>query len=232
MSCLSASTFTVPATGKRSTRRQVTNAYRQVHLLYHLSQSIQARMVWVTNAYRQVHLLYYNSNWQEFNRPLVTNAYRQVHLLYHYKDFGNVRITVTNAYRQVHLLYQYRAEIMDALRQSQMPIGKYIYCTELKAHNEVLQSHKCLSASTFTVHEGGGSSVKNDGTCHKCLSASTFTVHSCSERGRLTISRSQMPIGKYIYCTQHRVSGIGWLRMGHKCLSASTFTVHFLWRLR
>ena len=59
--CLSASTFTVHAKSRRGwdLRVLVTNAYRQVHLLYRLrrSPSYSPRKR-VTNAYRQVHLLY------------------------------------------------------------------------------------------------------------------------------------------------------------------------------
>ena len=110
---------------------------------------------------------------------IVTNAYRQVHLLYRRtrNDRGGVT-TVTNAYRQVHLLYEvipytnyykFRSQMpigkyiyctldkelggSPKFNWSQMPIGKYIYCTPL---TEILEksnllSHKCLSASTFTV---------------------------------------------------------------------------------
>ena len=83
----------------------VTNAYRQVHLLYR-GQSIISPQGDVTNAYRQVHLLYCAVQgypctvWchkclsaSTFTVPVprgdkvvlkksVTNAYRQVHLLY------------------------------------------------------------------------------------------------------------------------------------------------------
>ena len=82
--CLSASTFTVLdniiVTDKNST---VTNAYRQVHLLYReleRSQPVVGKSV--TNAYRQVHLLYGFSSSGATGTSSVTNAYRQVHLLY------------------------------------------------------------------------------------------------------------------------------------------------------
>ena len=60
---------------------------------------------------------------------------------------------VTNAYRQVHLLYDARVEDRALIQGSQMPIGKYIYCTIYLERTFYLQldSHKCLSASTFTV---------------------------------------------------------------------------------
>ena len=61
---------------------------------------------------------------------MVTNAYRQVHLLHEADHCFDARAgNVTNAYRQVHLLYV--DDIYDIMLDymSQMPIGKYIYCT-------------------------------------------------------------------------------------------------------
>ena len=106
----------------------VTNAYRQVHLLYP-GKGQRIHMRWVTNAYRQVHLLYLQNYAEAFGSEGVTNAYRQVHLLYgrRCRDLRVLR-KVTNAYRQVHLLYD-TYECMIVVYQSQMPIGKYIYCT-------------------------------------------------------------------------------------------------------
>ena len=49
---------------------------------------------------------------------------------------------------------------------------------------------------------------KNTGS-HKCLSASTFTVPSHAEGSNTTASGSQMPIGKYIYCTSRRLHWTG-----------------------
>ena len=59
----------------------------------------------------------------------VTNAYRQVHLLYLYKLEKEELSFVTNAYRQVHLLYPGEQRPPERPPRSQMPIGKYIYCT-------------------------------------------------------------------------------------------------------
>ena len=132
-----------------------------------------------------------------------------------------------------------------------MPIGKYIYCT--KGYNMTLNKlvgHKCLSASTFTVPRGFPEVTPPGLCCHKCLSASTFTVPGAWTIDYISLRRSQMPIGKYIYCTYglrvqpqpprkgvtnayrqvHLLYG-GQPRAGlldgcsHKCLSASTFTV-------
>ena len=59
----------------------------------------------------------------------------------------------------------------------------------------------CLSASTFTVlNDRHGSHAER--FCHKCLSASTFTVLKAEAEEYLKCDlRSQMPIGKYIFCT-------------------------------
>ena len=69
----------------------------------------------------------------------------------------------------------------------------------LKEVIQPLQGHKCLSASTFTVPPAA-LVVPWRLQCHKCLSASTFTVPRRLPR-RSTPDGSQMPIGKYIYCT-------------------------------
>ena len=130
-----------------------------------------------------------------------------------------------------------------------MPIGKYIYCTIIESASIRGDArHKCLSASTFTVQTSCIVCARRE-ICHKCLSASTFTVHNkhimygcplivtnayrqvhllypVHRRGLWAgLSRSQMPIGKYIYCTggDALLRGVGFI--GHKCLSASTFTV-------
>ena len=131
--CLSASTFTVPL--KRQTRvfsYSVTNAYRQVHLLYRgisPADKIRAR---VTNAYRQVHLLYHP---QKGVLVWTTNPSQMPIGKYIYCTECNrvienpKKAKVTNAYRQVHLLYN-SGDLVEAWWQkSQMPIGKYIYCT-------------------------------------------------------------------------------------------------------
>ena len=59
--CLSASTFTVPNRGEQEILQKifVTNAYRQVHLLYQQIVILTNVRAIVTNAYRQVHLLYH-----------------------------------------------------------------------------------------------------------------------------------------------------------------------------
>ena len=128
--CLSASTFTVPSKLRGGIRTiGVTNAYRQVHLLYETIAPKRNFIIAVTNAYRQVHLLYRAKCNVPSGSEGVTNAYRQVHLLYgrRCRDLRVLR-KVTNAYRQVHLLYD-TYECMIVVYQSQMPIGKYIYCT-------------------------------------------------------------------------------------------------------
>ena len=128
-----------------------------------------------------------------------------------------------------------------------MPIGKYIYCTLRSAPVwEPPQGHKCLSASTFTVRRHRWT-YDNRRPRHKCLSASTFTVrnkvtvkkipwgHKCLSASTFTVpvkgnayvcddATSQMPIGKYIYCTPYGNRRTR-PRRSHKCLSASTFTV-------
>ena len=132
-------------------------------------------------------------------------------------------LEVTNAYRQVHLLYS--AYVCDSA---------------------TLEGHKCLSASTFTVpfrtwKEGFNNGVTNayrqvhllyaakkeywdmKKSRHKCLSASTFTVPGEASRTPHT-PESQMPIGKYIYCTSPTATKSPG-EQSHKCLSASTFTV-------
>ena len=69
----------------------------------------------------------------------VTNAYRQVHLLYLRVEDNQVINSVTNAYRQVHLLYLRTCLPSAKIWESQMPIGKYIYCTEC---NRVIENPK------------------------------------------------------------------------------------------
>ena len=202
---------------------KVTNAYRQVHLLYPPFRGGR-RTGGVTNAYRQVHLLY-DDNLNKKSFPASQMPIGK----YIYCTFKRGKLLelwegVTNAYRQVHLLYNENRFIMICLpSQSQMPIGKYIYCTgknnagnsvacvtnayrqvHLLYSNEVCEkytitSHKCLSASTFTVRLLRRSPPPPGGS-HKCLSASTFTV-------------PPPPGGR-------RTGG-----NRHKCLSASTFTV-------
>ena len=55
---------------------------------------------------------------------------------------------VTNAYRQVHLLYLGNAVVDgNAIVRSQMPIGKYIYCTNKrtlprKVQNRVTNAYR------------------------------------------------------------------------------------------
>ena len=108
------------------------------------------------------------------------------------------RRNVTNAYRQVHLLYAVAIRSEKQI-MSQMPIGKYIYCTPKFRLGFPVRRHKCLSASTFTVpKEQQKHSQQNKS--HKCLSASTFTVQVIKVDNKV-IYQSQMPIGKYIYCT-------------------------------
>ena len=130
----------------------------------------------VTNAYRQVHLLYPPRKGGGSCEGAVTNAYRQVHLLYPpRKGGGSCEGAVTNAYRQVHLLYD-KIDSMKGEYVSQMPIGKYIYCTPRSTMTGIWRScHKCLSASTFTVPKAPLPRI-TPGQRHKCLSASTFTV--------------------------------------------------------
>ena len=99
--------YCTKASGSCSKRYTVTNAYRQVHLLYPLWGGPPGREVTVTNAYRQVHLLYQRISSTSGSLTVVTNAYRQVHLLY--RSEKQLIIVGTNL--------------------SQMPIGKYIYCT-------------------------------------------------------------------------------------------------------
>ena len=60
--------------------------------------------------------------------------------------------------------------------------------------------HKCLSASTFTVRGRKGPHRRRRWR-HKCLSASTFTVREVFHKELHSAFMSQMPIGKYIYCT-------------------------------
>ena len=86
---------------------------------------------------------------------------------------------VTNAYRQVHLLY----------------LEWTLSCIT------TITGHKCLSASTFTVLMNDQEPQQN-GISHKCLSASTFTVPIPMLDYNTIANGSQMPIGKYIYCTE------------------------------
>ena len=139
---------------------------------------------------------------------IVTNAYRQVHLLYEtIAPKRNCIIAVTNAYRQVHLLYLFFSSHFNCQEnRSQMPIGKYIFCTwTIKSNYLHSIGHKCLSASTFTVP----------------VEISIMTSGDAS----------QMPIGKYIYCT-HKPRKHSIQPTSHKCLSASTFTVLGIWLRR
>ena len=94
---------------------------------------------------------------------------------------NHLQSQVTNAYRQVHLLYKYGGS------------GKCLP-----------RRHKCLSASTFTVPviKISETSVSQS---HKCLSASTFTVPLLSIGQSRQLRGSQMPIGKYIYCTPKKI---------------------------
>ena len=130
----------------------------------------------VTNAYRQVHLLYIRSEKQIIivcsQMPIgkyiycTTPEYGVPSQCIRHKCLSASTFTVpssswhqcgrlpavTNAYRQVHLLYQMWEGGFPQADTSQMPIGKYIYCTALKPLSNFQQNcHKCLSASTFTV---------------------------------------------------------------------------------
>ena len=151
--CLSASTFTVrKCTPGRQAYSPVTNAYRQVHLLYPLIIDAERSSTHVTNAYRQVHLLYLYI----FRRPLGDGLSQMPIGKYIYctgLDYINAqKEAVTNAYRQVHLLYVLIPMAKSTRSKSQMPIGKYIYCTTIfKLFPRNSSSHKCLSASTFTI---------------------------------------------------------------------------------
>ena len=151
--------------------------------------------------------------------------------------------------KYIYCTFNLESLIKKGTNKSQMPIGKYIYCTaEYAAHKEYWDSHKCLSASTFTV-------LLRD-QCIYELGQSQMPIGKyiyCTLLGRKpekTLLRSQMPIGKYIYCTQvilliamlaflvtnayrqvhllypsERSRFYGQPIQGHKCLSASTFTV-------
>ena len=80
-----------------------------------------------------------------------------------------------------------------------MPIGKYIYCTEDILRWGVLRSHKCLSASTFTVPY-----YLIMVTIHLEVTNAYRQVHLLYQEkfmAKIIRTKSQMPIGKYIYCT-------------------------------
>ena len=130
----------------------------------------------VTNAYRQVHLLYvYKSS--VWGIEVVTNAYRQVHLLYRHTCQTGSAVCVTNAYRQVHLLYEaFKWRAVGAVG-SQMPIGKYIYCTP------VFKKERIYYAVTNAYRQ-----------VHLLYPSPYPPLWK-------KVVRSQMPIGKYIYCT-------------------------------
>ena len=110
----------------------------------------------------------------------VTNAYRQVHLLYLHSGLLNqsgsaghkclsastftVRLpegrplaegeVVTNAYRQVHLLYTSLHSLAPTSQASQMPIGKYIYCTGLTSQERSLWSQMPIGKYIYCTPEG------------------------------------------------------------------------------
>ena len=105
--CLSASTFTVPRkVGQGEQTFQVTNAYRQVHLLYSPYRTSYTLGNFVTNAYRQVHLLYsarrYRWGLESRHKCLSASTFTVRKEEF---DLNIAHIEVTNAYRQVHLLY-------------------------------------------------------------------------------------------------------------------------------
>ena len=159
----------------------VTNAYRQVHLLYTLVRSVGDWLYLGHKCLSASTFTVHNTGSAVLgDSGWVTNAYRQVHLLYtSYGDSDRTSfLYVTNAYRQVHLLYTGGHMVIGDHAQSQMPIGKYIYCTPKEVLWKIFpQSHKCLSASTFTVHLSRVAPTCVTVLRHKCLSASTFTVH-------------------------------------------------------
>ena len=108
--CLSASTFTVPeslGSGPQQTEDGVTNAYRQVHLLY-LQKG------------------YFLQNIKTCHKCLSASTFTVPAIFEAFAEGGEI---VTNAYRQVHLLYLRRINQTRNHEESQMPIGKYIYCT-------------------------------------------------------------------------------------------------------
>ena len=107
----------------------------------------------------------------------VTNAYRQVHLLYLGGKPSRGSPCVTNAYRQVHLLYEWQVTIRTPPRASQMPIGKYIYCTQ--GHRVLVSPVGNVTNAYRQVHLlyiKNAQGRRCRGLRHKCLSASTFTV--------------------------------------------------------
>ena len=182
MSCLSASTFTVPTPASAETPRSESQMpYRQVHLLYRrILRLVPHFQPLVTNAYRQVHLLYraLDPSWEGGSRHkcLSASTFTVPRL---YVSYCGIDYDVTNAYRQVHLLYLLIIALLAFLLESQMPIGKYIYCTR---HNKRSQK---TSESQMPIG--------------KYIYCTNFP--SCTDYAR---SLSQMPIGKYIYCTPNK----------------------------
>ena len=129
--CLSASTFTVPEDILRWGVLRVSQMPIGKYIYCTRSRAMSSLTAMVTNAYRQVHLLYPALKCVDDEAVFVTNAYRQVHLLYPIVDGTLKDNCVTNAYRQVHLLYTTTSTKNHFQPLSQMPIGKYIYCTPL-----------------------------------------------------------------------------------------------------
>ena len=137
--CLSASAFTVPQSEKVETFRETmsqmpigkyiycTHTY-QSQVRSKLSQMPIGKYIYCTEQIEKLKEL----------GILVTNAYRQVHLLYDCETVKRTGRKVTNAYRQVHLLYPQKCQSSVCSLGSQMPIGKYIYCTKMYSRSSGL----------------------------------------------------------------------------------------------
>ena len=121
-------------------------------------------------------------------------------VLRHIRQFKRRWRGVTNAYRQVHLLYGLNPSLYSGVRRSQMPIGKYIYCTLL---TQILVAHILVSQMPIGKY--------------------IYCTHVAIQ-SRMA-QRSQMPIGKYIYCTPNREE---YLLLG--CLVTNAYRqVHLLY---
>ena len=156
--CLSASTFTVPLSkGGFYGTRVVTNAYRQVHLLYPLlttlmtpspqsSQMPIGKYIYCTP--KQVIILTPVRAMSQM--PIGKYIYCTRSL---YQKCPGPPVSQMPIGKYIYCTQQEKPQQNDPLEGSQMPIGKYIYCTikKKKGTNMAKISHKCLSASTFTV---------------------------------------------------------------------------------
>ena len=111
----------------------VTNAYRQVHLLYPRNMENENRFILMSQM--PIGKYIYCTRILGFgattdgrwgHKCLSASTFTVPAIFEAFAEGGEI---VTNAYRQVHLLYLRRINQTRNHEESQMPIGKYIYCT-------------------------------------------------------------------------------------------------------